>query len=439
MSAAIEHVDHVDSPVRYASRSGDRLRADVGRALCCIFDQGVVSAASFATSMLIGRGAGREGLGLYFLALTLVLLIRGIQEQIIAAPYTVYAPRRSGRELRQYTGSALVHQLLLGAAVMLCWLAVSLGSLAWEDSAWNRLAAVLALATPLMLLKEHFRQLALARLQLKGMLVLDLVASLAQIGLLALLFVQQMLSPQSSYVVLGAAAALSCLAWWLISRPPLAFRRDRIGTDWRHNWSFGRWALTGFLIGSTGSQIIPWLLASLHDSGAAATGLLAANLSLVGLTNIVSLGMSNLLSPRAARTYATHGPAELRRLLLRFAIAYLLVLGCFCLVVAATGDSLIVLVYGQQFAGSGAILLLLALNVLVNSLGVTAGNGLWAIERPQANFAADGCMMMSTIIAALALIGGFGAIGAAAAMLIGTSVGTLVRMATLQRAMRGGA
>jgi O-antigen/teichoic acid export membrane protein len=225
------------------------------------------------------------------------------------------------------------------------------------------------------------------------------------------------------------------VAWWVIARPPLALRRDRIWSDWRHNWSFGRWALVGFLLGSSGAQIIPWLLASLSESGAAATGLLAANVSLIGLTNIFSLGMSNLLSPRAARTYATHGPAALRRLLLRFATAYLCVLGCFCLLVAVSGDALVVLVYGDKFAGAGSILFLLALNALVNSLGVTAGNGLWAIEKPQANFAADACVMASSLIAALALIPAFGVAGAAAAMLIGTSVGTVVRIATLQRAM----
>ena len=69
----------------------------------------------------------------------------------------------------------------------------------------------------------------------------------------------------------------------------------------------------------------------------------------------------------------------------------------------------------------------LAFGLLASSLGVTAGNGLWAIERPQASFAADVCTLAVTLTAAFFLVYPLGAMGVAVAMLAGITAGTIVR------------
>ena len=79
------------------------------------------------------------------------------------------------------------------------------------------------------------------------------------------------------------------------------------------------------------------------------------------------------------------------------------------------------LVYGPQFAGTGWIIGVLSLSVLANSLGVTAGNGLWAMERPQANFVADLFSLGVVIVATISLVPLLGPLGAALATLCGTS------------------
>ena len=62
------------------------------------------------------------------------------------------------------------------------------------------------------------------------------------------------------------------------------------------------------------------------------------------------------------------------------------------------GDQPAVLVYGERCGGTGLILALAAASMLANSLSITAGNGLWALERPRANFAADACTLAVTMV-----------------------------------------
>jgi O-antigen/teichoic acid export membrane protein len=71
----------------------------------------------------------------------------------------------------------------------------------------------------------------------------------------------------------------------------------------------------------------------------------------------------------------------------------------------------------------------------VSSLGLIATNGLWAIGRPRAGLPADGCMLLSTIVLAWRLIALYGAFGAALAALLGTCIGTFLKIFALYRAL----
>src|SRR6478609_1956108 len=86
-----------------------------------VLDQAVVSGTSFATSVLLGRFTSQEELGVYYLALSVVYFTRGVQEQLVSAPYMIYCSRRQGAALAEYAGSALVHQcvVMLATAIVL--------------------------------------------------------------------------------------------------------------------------------------------------------------------------------------------------------------------------------------------------------------------------------------------------------------------------------
>jgi O-antigen/teichoic acid export membrane protein len=106
--------------------------------------------------------------------------------------------------------------------------------------------------------------------------------------------------------------------------------------------------------------------------------------------------------------------------------------GCF-LFVLFTGDWLMVLVFGEAYRGTGAILIVLTGSTLMHCLGTLAHNGLWAVDRPRSNFVADVCCLAVTLVVAALLIVPYGALGAAFATLAGITTAALVRSLTLLR------
>jgi len=103
------------------------------------------------------------------------------------------------------------------------------------------------------------------------------------------------------------------------------------------------------------------------------------------------------------------------------------VLGAFCLVVFAIGGQMAAFVYGEQYRGHVTTLAALAAVMFMNGVGMIAGTGLWAIDRPRANFTASVLNLVVTIATALVLIVPFGAAGAALSILAGTSAGSIVQ------------
>jgi O-antigen/teichoic acid export membrane protein len=406
---------------------------EVSHGVLSLVDQAIVSATSFATMVIVGRATTPDQLGLYYLVATIVFISVGVQEQIVAAPYTVYSKRYENDELAGYTGSAWIHHVslsALGLTVLLATIAVL--SLSGSVDTVPVLLA-LAGAGPFLLLREWVRRFAYAHLQIVPAVVLDAIVAGVQLGGLLLLWRLDLLTVYGAFLVMGLACLCGCLGWYMLERPTIHFDRSRWMPDWKHNWSFGRWTLRSFLAGNTTPYIMPWILGL--AVGTAATGVFGACSTLINMSNVLLISTDRILMPRAAHAYARGGYAELRRILILAALLVLPVLAVFCLVVFAIGSQLAAFVYGAQYAGHGATLSVLAVVMLMNGIGVIAGNGLLALDQPRTNFVADVVTLVVTIASACAFVVPFGVLGAAVAILAGTSTGCVVRTLRLYRAL----
>src|SRR5689334_14460496 len=89
-----------------------------GKGALALMDQAVVSGTSFLTTILVGRWCGAGELGAYSLGFSLLVAWAGVQESLIAVPYTLYWHRCPPEEQRGYSGSVLAHQAMLSALAL---------------------------------------------------------------------------------------------------------------------------------------------------------------------------------------------------------------------------------------------------------------------------------------------------------------------------------
>ena len=295
------------------------LGTEKSRALLSVGDQAVVSATNFATSVLVGWAAGKAGLGVYGLAVSLILFVRGIQEQIVYGPYLVFCHKRRGRRLARYAGSVLAHEglWLLATAAGLAGLAAYL-NLGGEPSGLNDSGWVLVWAVPLVLFREFARHIAFGHFRTGTAVLLDVAVAVFQVGGLAALYWTGRLTVPSALGVMGAACLLVCWPWAVRFARGVRFRRRAIVNDWRRNWRFGRWALATHLLHGASHYLMPWVVVLVD--GEEATGLFMAGSTLVGIANMFVLGLAHYVCPKAAEAFHERGKAGLK-FVLKWAVA----------------------------------------------------------------------------------------------------------------------
>lgn len=405
--------------------------SDLICSLLAVFDQGMISGTNFVTAILIGRCCGAETLGIYSLVAAAIAMIVGIQDQLITAPYVLYHNRKTQRTLKRYSGSVLLHQFvfsaLIAAGILLCLLSGPQFSPTVQS-----VTLVLLIAAPGILLRAFIREIALAHYDVITVVLVDAVVCVSQLAIVVSLFALDAVNLPTVYCVLGAACVVTAAVWMRQNRQRFEFDLQAVQVTWLRNWRFGRWALATHLAGTSTPYIMPWVLFAMR--GDKETGLLASCSVIVGVANILLSGLGDFLTPRAATAYATGGIKNLRRILRSMLGLSVLAIGSVVAVSALFGEQIINILYDGRFAGTGTMVTVMSLSVLANAFGNVAGNGLWALDKPRANFVADMVTLIFAVATAPMLIGPYGALGAAGSTLAATTTGAVVRQLIFMQA-----
>jgi O-antigen/teichoic acid export membrane protein len=406
------------------------------RGFLALCDQGVVSVTNFATAVIIGRACGKAELGAYTLAWTLMTLATEISAVLTTAPYTVFGPRLGRSRRRRYLGSVLMHQLLLAMMFALTMAAGAvLGS--WQGWLPDSVSTVVTTTGAVILfisLRDFVRRVSFAELRIGVALLVDVTACLAQaVGVLLLLHFGA-LTASRTYTVLGISSAVAAGGWLAIHRGAFRSETRFYVQDFQRNWRFAKWVLASCVLSVSARYLYPWVLAAFH--GTAVTGTWAACVAIVALGNPVLLGLGNYVGPKISNVYAISGIAAMQRNVYRWSMLFTVLLLPIVLVLAGFGDRIVTRVYGNAYAGSAGVVLLLALNMLIGALVYPYCCGLYALECSKADMLINLVAVTLLFTIGIVAVKSYAALGAAATLLVSSSVTTVIRITIFAREVR---
>jgi O-antigen/teichoic acid export membrane protein len=402
------------------------------RTMACL-DQAVVSATNFLPLFLIARVSGAAEAGSFALAWSMVALTLAAQEALVTRPHAVRIGRRPAS--RTATFDAVILSGLI-AAVMAVGLAAGLSALIQAESRYAPVVLAIVVAVPALLVRELGRRHALAQEQVGQALLLDVVVGVVMLLALVAVTAAGALSAVTAISAVAAANATAGLLWLWRVRGRLRTKARGLQSSAAYSWKLGRWLLVGQVALQVQGYGTYWLIASV--GGPAATGLFAACLSIISLSNPVVFGVTNVLTPACIRAMRTDGRAGLIRQSARHAIGIGLFMSAFLGVVFWGGEWLMELFYPRpEYRGQSVILTMLALAALAAAVGVPASMALASVERVRP----VAFVMSMTAAATLLLVGGMslaaGLWGAAVGVLIAECLGSLARWTALIIVTRG--
>jgi O-antigen/teichoic acid export membrane protein len=397
------------------------LRAVYGAHVSALFDQAVVSGASFLTMIMIGRWTNPVELGLYAIGASILLSFLAIQQTLISLPYQVQrcCPAATAAE---HAGGALVQCGLLALLTIVLLTVAALGLIA-NGARLELVALTWALAgvAPFVLLREFGRSFAFAHLHAGRALRLDLAVAAIQLATLGWLGWTGSVSANAAYVAIGVACALPSIVWLYRARADFAIRTDRLPTAMKRSWTLGKWLfgveITRALQGYLTFGLLAWL------AGTRETGIYAASASVATLLNPLIFGLGNIFVPRAVLAFKERGIAALRREVTRDLLLRAAPMALFCFLVLLAGNELLYLLYrSEDYGGHRHAITVLAFANLALVIGSPVYMALLVMEHPREVFRTEALAAALTVALIWSLVGALGLLGAAYACLAGNVV-----------------
>jgi len=416
------------------SRLANAFSTNRMRGALALMDQMVCSATTLITFIVLARSSPSDDVGVYALALSLVLPLRVLQDRVIATPYMMRLRENAGRAAI-ILGSTLIHQTALTFVSIGLATTTATAILLFSGSLpLAQAVAVLAFVAPSILWRDLLRSISFAHLDSFAALKTDTIVLVTQLGLLAVCYSLSRVSVNSVLLLTGISSFIGCVAWqWIERRPYQLIPREAV-IDWVANWKISRWLVAARVFGSAGTIFVPWVVA--YGQGTAAAGLLAAGTNLVGISFMFSRGLNNYFRPKAIEAFYTGGGPLLRKSLSQMAVGFTAYMLCITALFTVAGGFLMVQFYGAAFHGAGGLVVALSLVSLATSLSMVGDNGVTALSRPDLAFWAELANGAVTIGLSVLLIGPFSLPGVAAAMLMGQITGAAILAFSVVRLTR---
>ena len=385
-----------------------------------LIDQSLISAANFATMVILARALRPGAFGTFVLAYSAVLVAHGIQTALITQPHNVVGQqRRLGHEhaYRIYTTATAANQVAFSACLAALTLAAAFALLPFDTAVAHVLAA-LSVAFFAWQIQEFGRRVLYTEQRVSASFASDLISYAGQVAVLLLLGRVDLLSPSTALYAIAATSFVGgAFAFWKV--------RNSLGRPlhWnaaRENIAFGKWLGAAFTASWLSTQLYVFLTAALL--GTTAAGGLRASHVVLGPLNTFFLFLVTILPIRFAATRERQGDqalhAELRLSYLVSAPPVIVI----CALVALFAEPLLRLFYGETYASYANVVVLLAMYSLVLHVVYLLTAALHAKRLTRPLFSGNVVAALVGIALGWPLITLLGVAGAAVGMILGAVV-----------------
>lgn len=276
-------------------------------------DQGVISLANFAATILLARFVTPTELGVYTVGFLLIYLVRALQEGVIVQPLNALGAVLEGEAFRAYASATAVFQAalaLLSAAVV--------GGLGWLLTEWGNDVAgptLFALWSAFLFWQswEYVRRVFYTRGEVGKALTTTIVSSIIRLAVILWLGSQNRLNGVAGLHAIAWGSLAAFLLGMLMARRYWTRRALNLSATWQQNWKFGRWILGGTVANWVTLQLYPILTAGMISFAAA--GAYQALQNLVAPVHVLLRAADTFLTPLIARTFHQRGFGSLTRTL----------------------------------------------------------------------------------------------------------------------------
>ncbi|HLF70730.1 MAG TPA: hypothetical protein VI759_01055 [Dehalococcoidia bacterium] len=371
-------------------------------------DNALISATSFATTLVLARSLSTEQFGAFVIAYTALAFVNGLQSVLVLLPHNVLAAALEGEEYEAYTASLASTQVALAALLAMVALAVG-GVASIAGAGFAPLAVALAAAVFAWQLQDFVRRVQYTRGRTGEAFSYDLISyGLQVVALIALWRLGELTAVRGLYII---AATSSASFGYAYLRMRLRFAMPARAML-RRNWSFSGWLMAENVASWLSMQLLPLIAAAII--GVSAAGVWRAVLNLIAPSNIVLNALGTYALPRSAKAAQQGGRPAMLAFMLPVSAAAGGLLVSYWLLISLSAHWLLPRLYGESYGGYAPLVWVLCICYAGQLINHVQWIGLVALGKTRAMFAGRLVAVAFTFTGGLWLTWQFGLYGAAA-------------------------
>lgn len=408
-----------------APRAPAARRSWIAAGTFSLVDQGLTSAAGFATAILLARWLDASAFGAFAVAFGWLAIGGAMHDALVLEPSSVLGPTRYAHSPASYVRACVgLHLRVTGVAAAVT-LAVGAALAAAGSPALAGALLGLAASFPAVLLLWLLRRAAIVAGRPARAAAASATAFAALlVGLSALRFAD-VVSPGSAFVALAVASLAGCLPVRRFARPGSDDARIDGASVVAAHWSYGRW-IAGGAVAYAAAMHLQWMIAGAMLGLPAAGGLRAMHVIAVPMVQALT-AVAAVALPAMAR--ARHDTGTLRRHACLLTLAMTALAAAYEVVLFAAHRPIERLLFDGRYAAYADLIPILGVVPLAGAIAVGSSLSLRAQGRSAFYVATGAVALPVAVLAGVGLTGAWGVRGAAwaaAATALASAAATLV-------------
>lgn len=400
------------------------------RTIWAVVDQVVVSGASFLTMIVLARQLGLSEFGHFSIYWTAVLFVSAIQTALVIFPMQSLHAQHRGAGQHSYYSAVFALQAIIcsgaSAATLLVMLLLHLALPAIVDAS---VAIPVSICLFFVMFHDYLRRSIFLEDKYVVVAASDIARYVIQVA--ALLSLGSLSHPDvaTTFWILAGCAMMGAVVCLVVAPRP-AFDRLATRTVAARHWHSSKWLFSSSLLSWLSANSLTFLVGGF--AGTAAVGGMRASQNLASVMNILLQGLQNVVPAEAAAALANHRVEGLRSYLIRITGGLVLAGIAATAAIAAAPDWWLSLVYGDEYAGFGYLLVCYGLIITAAAVELPLSAGLRALESTRPIFVAYAVATAFTVGAGVLLVPAFGVFGAVLVLLASWILRNLIILRSLR-------
>lgn len=352
-----------------------------------ILDQALFSGANFILSMLLARWLIPSEYGSYSIGFSIFLFVAGFQNAFLLEPMTIIGPSQHLGHLKDYNAVILRLQLCLSLLVSIVMLLLATVMKMMNNATLGNLFIIISLSSPFILLFWITRRIPYTEQKPSSATLGTLVYMILTISLLLIFrYYNQTLTPGLAYVILALASFIAALALFAALKINLSVDRQTVSalTVTFENWRYGKWiAITSIVYWLSGDI---YILLSAGFLGLEEAAALKALQNLVMPLNQIITALGLVLLPWTAGRLHQLSKHKMKKEILSISLIFSIVSVVYLFLLMTFSDTIIRLLYNQQYISYSWLLPYIGLASLITIFGSGYQIGLKSQQKSKAIF-----------------------------------------------------